>query len=271
MKNDELIKACQRAYEAMVAHDLLTAQKQSIAAKAAASSPAAPAAAAHYRWVTPFPCGLCSQISRDLPSVLIEMHETQWGRSNAGNGCLTLSLFCRRHSAQAQTAAAAGIEPAPPIPVDSDAASIATSRQPGTPPKLIDVIELDAKGAPTPAVRVSTTAPAMPTSVPAPASAPEAAPPFGLPLPEYELVEAEEPPASPAAASPSEVKLVVSLPLVPGMSAVDLQISPAGILLTAPGLYAPLAVQLPAGIDDAAARAKFDKRSHKLTVVLPRK
>lgn len=64
-------------------------------------------------------------------------------------------------------------------------------------------------------------------------------------------------------------QLEVWLPLVVAMSEIELTLSPRSIILEAPGLYATLVVRLPFAVDEMSAKARFDRKRRKLTVVLP--
>ena len=62
--------------------------------------------------------------------------------------------------------------------------------------------------------------------------------------------------------------LTVETPGAASMRELELSLSPEAILLEVAGMQ-PLEVTLPAAVDDAAARAKFDRKTRVLTVTLP--
>ena len=118
---------------------------------------------------------------------------------------------------------------------------------------------------------------APPTSVEAPL--PVTAPlPFTAPLPvtpEYSLtrIHATSDGGGEGSVDRSGEVLVISvtLPRVHAMRELALSVAPTQLELTSldPTLYAPLALQLPDVVDDAAGSAKFDKKARVLTVRLP--
>jgi dynein assembly factor 2 len=68
---------------------------------------------------------------------------------------------------------------------------------------------------------------------------------------------------------PRELLVHIELPLLSTIASVELDVSDRDVRVHAPGVYAPLKIALPYRVDDAAAGAKFDKTSRRLTITLP--
>ena len=65
--------------------------------------------------------------------------------------------------------------------------------------------------------------------------------------------------------------LLLRLPKVEHSADIDLEINAASVQVAATGLYQPLHVALPDGLDDDRASARWDSKARELRVYLPRR
>uniref|UniRef100_A0A7S3ANY9 PIH1D1/2/3 CS-like domain-containing protein n=1 Tax=Haptolina ericina TaxID=156174 RepID=A0A7S3ANY9_9EUKA len=230
-QNKELVLACQQAHQLMIANDQIRAQ---LHAKKVAT--ARQAASPAWPCEAEVPRGLSVEPVGDAESLArgLSLTELELGSSSSsGTAAPTGQSSLSEEGAESEVRADAGN-------VDAEGTERAGSSAGSAESEVADVVASDKAGG-----EVVT-------------ADGEAAKGGGVP--EYELSREER-----------ESKLVVWLPLVEAMAGVELSLSSTQVVIFAAGAYAPLEVQLPFEVDDAAGKARFDKKARKLTVRLPHK
>ena len=249
-QNQELVVACQQAHQLMVANDQIRAQlhEQKIArARQAATAPAQSHEAEEPRGLSVEPVGDADAMADGLSLAGLEVG----GSASAGTAAPT--------GQSSQTEEAAGLDVREDVGGTAAAGTQEGAEREGTPAGVSVAGRCAAASCPPEVTHVAAVGRAEDRT--AASGTVEAECGGGVRqrgVPQHELSIEE-----------GESRLVVWLPLIEGMAAVELSLSPTHVLVDAAAAYAQLEVPLPHEVDDSAAKARFDKKARKLTVRLP--